>query len=104
MEIPLHKLPAHGLFPVTLPDGSDVVIAVSPGGIAVFADECPHQGLPVSAGSLGADGTITCPFHGAQFSASTGACVCGPATDALPRFASTIVEGSLRIGPRLAPG
>ena len=104
MEIPLHKLPAHGLLAVTLPDGSEVVIVVSSGGISVFADECPHQGLPLSAGSLGADGTITCPFHGAQFSATTGACVCGPATDDLPRFASTIAEGSLRIGRRLAPG
>ena len=97
-------MPSRGLHPVTLADGTEVVVVVCPDGIAVFADECPHQGLPLSSGSLGADGSMECPFHGARFNAMTGACLRGPATDDVPRHASTIVGPSLHIGPRVAPG
>jgi nitrite reductase/ring-hydroxylating ferredoxin subunit len=52
---------------------------------------CPHQGGPLAKGRL--DGlTVTCPWHGWQFDASTGR-HCSAQTIVQPRFAVR-VEGS----------
>jgi Fe-S cluster biogenesis protein NfuA/nitrite reductase/ring-hydroxylating ferredoxin subunit len=45
--------------------------------IAVFRNECVHQGLSLDGGSL-ADGVITCPWHGFRFDASSGECISAP--------------------------
>jgi Fe-S cluster biogenesis protein NfuA/nitrite reductase/ring-hydroxylating ferredoxin subunit len=45
--------------------------------IAVFRNECVHQGLSLDGGRL-ADGVITCPWHGFRFDASTGECISAP--------------------------
>lgn len=42
--------------------------------IAVFRNECVHQGLSLDGGTL-ADGVIICPWHGFRFDASSGECL-----------------------------
>ena len=58
-----------------------VVTQPSDGQFKAFSAVCTHQGCLV--GSV-ADGTITCPCHGSQFSADDGSVVNGPATSPLP--------------------
>ncbi len=41
------------------------------GTVAVFADECPHRGAPLSLGTFEAD-ELVCPFHGWRFGAHDG--------------------------------
>jgi Rieske Fe-S protein len=50
---------------------------------------CTHQGCTV--GSIH-NGTITCPCHGSEFNAQTGAVIQGPATRPLPAV-SVVVRG-----------
>jgi Fe-S cluster biogenesis protein NfuA/nitrite reductase/ring-hydroxylating ferredoxin subunit len=45
--------------------------------IAVFRNECVHQGLSLDGGSM-VDGVITCPWHGFRFDASSGECISAP--------------------------
>ncbi|MGH7945166.1 MAG: Rieske (2Fe-2S) protein [Opitutaceae bacterium] len=51
-------------------------------GGAVFAidDVCPHDGAPLSEGSL--DGTtVICPWHNAEFDVTCGKVLCPPAAE-----------------------
>lgn len=45
--------------------------------IAVFRNECVHQGFSLDGGTL-VDGVITCPWHGFRFDASSGECISAP--------------------------
>lgn len=45
--------------------------------IAVFRNECVHQGLSLDGGSC-SGGVITCPWHGFRFDASSGECLTAP--------------------------
>ena len=47
------------------------------GGIAAFADACPHRRARLSAGQI-TGGTLQCPYHGWQFTPD-GRCVNIPA-------------------------
>ena len=44
-----------------------VLFRGSDGAPAVLIDRCPHRGAALSAGKVGADGCIECPFHGWRF-------------------------------------
>jgi phenylpropionate dioxygenase-like ring-hydroxylating dioxygenase large terminal subunit len=48
--------------------------------LRAFVDQCPHRAYPLSAGTLCADGTLQCGYHGWRFDMS-GACVAIPALD-----------------------
>jgi Rieske Fe-S protein len=63
-----------------LADSQVVVTQPAAGTFKAFSAVCPHQGCLV--GSV-ADGTITCPCHGSQFSAADGAVKTGPANRGL---------------------
>ncbi|MFI9816736.1 Rieske (2Fe-2S) protein [Saccharothrix variisporea] len=76
-----------------VPDGGGVVVAAGGKNLVVtrsgstvkaFDAACPHAGTTVGAPS---GGTITCPNHGSQFSASDGAVKKGPATSGLKTVA-----------------
>ncbi|WP_232680540.1 Rieske (2Fe-2S) protein [Nocardioides sp. R-C-SC26] len=58
----------------------------------VFDAACTHQGCPVSDVS---GGRITCPCHGSQFSATTGAVLAGPAGSPLPPKRFTVKRGKI---------
>ena len=48
------------------------------GGVRAFADRCPHRLAPITAGTLCADGTIQCGYHGWRFDGA-GQCTLIPA-------------------------
>ena len=58
-----------------------VVTQPTAGDFKAFSAICTHQGCMVNGVS---NGVITCPCHGSQFDAATGAVRQGPATRPLP--------------------
>jgi Fe-S cluster biogenesis protein NfuA/nitrite reductase/ring-hydroxylating ferredoxin subunit len=66
--------------------------------IAVFRNECVHQGLSLDGGSL-AEGVITCPWHGFRFDASSGECISAPNAQ-LAQIPTRIDDGHVWIRAR----
>ncbi len=71
-----------------------VIMQPKRGDIRVFSAICPHQGCTVA---LNDDDVIECPCHGAEFSATDGSVLRGPAREALPARAVTIQEAEIII-------
>lgn len=82
----LSSIPDEGLMPVVLPGGERVCLVRRGRQVTALRDECTHQGMPLSAGELLADGTIECPWHGARFDCVTGEPRRGPAEDPVDTF------------------
>ena len=68
---------------VNKPGGSGKILLVRTSGneVKAFNAACKHQGTIVNPPK---DGTITCPAHGSQYDAATGALKKGPAKSPLP--------------------
>lgn len=73
-----------------VPQGRGRAFAVGETRVAVFRqggevrallDECPHQGAPLSEGSVVGD-AVLCPRHRWRFDLSTGACAEAPDLEA----------------------
>jgi len=52
--------------------GERLLVVRGDGGVCVFRDRCPHQGYPLSEGTL-SEGVLTCRVHRHSFDAATGA-------------------------------
>ena len=78
----LADVPVGGGTLVDEPGGAGKLLIVQPsaGQVKAFSAACPHQGVTVGTPQ---GGTITCPGHGSQFDAGTGALKRGPATTGL---------------------
>jgi Rieske Fe-S protein len=72
--VPLSKVPPNG--GLILASDKIVLVRERNGVLKGFSAVCTHQGCTVS--SI-ANGVITCPCHGSQYSAVTGDVVRGPA-------------------------
>jgi nitrite reductase/ring-hydroxylating ferredoxin subunit len=83
----LSELP-EGAVRVVDAGGTSVALWNDGGTIRAAAAVCPHRGGPLHEGCL-ADGIVTCPWHGFQFSLADGRCRTVPAL-ALACFASRI--------------
>jgi Rieske Fe-S protein len=77
-------------------DDKVVVSQPKPGTFKAFSAVCTHQGCVLDS----VDGTtVSCPCHGSQFNAETGAVVQGPASKALPAVGIEEAGGRLTAGP-----
>ncbi|AYY13924.1 Rieske (2Fe-2S) protein [Actinobacteria bacterium YIM 96077] len=71
-------------------EGPEIVVTQpEEGEFVAFSNVCTHRGCAVDEA---ADGLITCPCHGSQFSAVDGSVEQGPAEQALEEI-SIVVEG-----------
>ena len=75
-------------------DVRDTRIAVAnvAGTFYAFDDTCTHMGCSLAEGDL-EGATVTCPCHGSEFDARSGAVLQGPAREPVETY-KTRVEGS----------
>jgi nitrite reductase/ring-hydroxylating ferredoxin subunit len=92
-------LPDGKLLGVKLPDGTRVCLYNRLGSIGAVGGTCTHSEYPMDAGTLRADGTIECGWHGARFDCRTGAVCRPPAVDPLPVYEVRIENGRVLVGP-----
>ena len=83
--------------------GQSLLVVRGEQGVCVFRDRCPHQGHPLSEGTL-QEGIITCRVHRHTFDASSGAGInpLRPCLTALPARVERgriLVELAERAGP-----
>jgi nitrite reductase/ring-hydroxylating ferredoxin subunit/uncharacterized membrane protein len=78
---------------------ADVVIARHQGRIYAHANECAHQGGPLSEGEMH-DGTIVCPWHQSTFRLDNGQLVHGPSTYDQPCYETRIIDGVIEVRRR----
>lgn len=57
-------------------DGRRYVCVLQDGKVSALDDRCPHQGYPLSQGSV-RDGVLTCEWHNWKFDTQTGGCLFG---------------------------
>lgn len=58
-------------------DGRQILVIVDNGRIFAIANRCPHEGYPLSEGTLGPDCVLTCNWHNWKFDLKSGAALVG---------------------------
>jgi len=75
--------------------GEPLLVVRGEQGVCVFRDRCPHQGYPLSEGTL-QGGVITCRVHRHTFDASSGAGI-NPQQPCLTVVPSRIEHGQILV-------
>ncbi len=75
--------------------GERLLVVRGEGGVCVFRDRCPHQGYPLSEGTL-QEGLLTCRVHRHTFDAASGEGV-NPLRPCLSRVPSRVEGGLLLV-------
>lgn len=80
-------------------DGVSIVIFKIDNQIHAFHNMCAHQGLPIDGGLMDVEAkTITCPYHGFCFDATSGECLTAPQAQLEP-FPVRIEDGIIQVRP-----
>lgn len=67
--------------------------------LSAYRNACAHMGLPIDGGLLDdMNGTITCPWHGFCFDATSGECLTAPAAQ-LESFPLRVQDGHIWVRP-----
>jgi cytochrome b6-f complex iron-sulfur subunit len=90
---PVSSIPVGSGTVVDGPNGPVLLVQPTAGVIKAYDASCPHQGTTVDPP---VDGTITCPNHGSQFDAASGALKRGPAATGLTPVSTRVVDGSVQ--------
>ena len=82
-------------------NGRAVAIVRIDDAVYAISDRCSHADVPLSDGEVYCDTKeIECVRHGSAFSLETGIPETLPATQAVPVFAVTIVDGGVNVEVR----
>lgn len=98
----VEDLPEGELLGVRNAAGEEICLFNFRGTIGAVRNVCTHAEFPMSDGTLKADGTIECVWHGAQFDCRSGAVCRGPAVDPLPVYAVRVDGGRVLVGRRVS--
>lgn len=80
-------------------DETSIVIFKIDNQIHAYRNMCAHQGLPIDGGLLDPEAkTITCPYHGFCFDATSGECLTAPQAQLEP-FPVRIEDGVIQVRP-----
>jgi len=75
-------------------DGRQILLLATQDGIVACANRCPHEGYPLSEGTL-AGCVLTCNWHNWQFDLASGETLVGG--DLLPRYPVEVAGGRIRL-------
>jgi nitrite reductase/ring-hydroxylating ferredoxin subunit len=92
--LPLDELRARGQA-VIRHDGRQVLLLHTERGVFACANRCPHEGYPLSEGTLTDGCVLTCNWHNWKFDLDNGATLVGG--DQLPRFPVRLEGGRVWI-------
>lgn len=73
--------------------GKQILLIARAGEIFAIANRCPHEGYPLSDGSLGPGCVLTCNWHNWKFDLRTGAALVG--RDPVRSYPVTIEDGEI---------
>jgi nitrite reductase/ring-hydroxylating ferredoxin subunit len=73
-----------------------LVLARTEEKFCAFDDRCTHKGGSLAGGIL-ACGVVTCPWHGSQFDARTGAVKSGPAEEPIRTYPVEQSSSAVRV-------
>lgn len=92
--IPLSDIPENATTPLDFGSERPFAIVIRGDGddIRVLSGYCTHNGCAVALEGA----VLNCPCHGAQYDASTGEVISGPAPEDLPEIPVEITDGVLR--------
>src|SRR5437588_7092821 len=88
-----------------IPPGQGRQVTVNGRAVALFNvggtfyaldNTCPHRGAPLAEGDVEAN-EVTCPWHGARFSLTTGAHLCPPAQSSVATYKVQIVGNEIQL-------
>ena len=82
--------------------GVPVLLARQGGKVFAMGDVCAHLGGPLHEGTLNADCSVSCPWHGSRFALDDGRLINGPATFPQPRYETRVREGQIEVRERVA--
>jgi Fe-S cluster biogenesis protein NfuA/nitrite reductase/ring-hydroxylating ferredoxin subunit len=94
---PADAVPLGGMLRFDLDDDSFIITNIDK-RLAVFRNECVHQGMTLDGGMID-DGVLICPWHGFRYEASSGECLSAPGAQ-LPQIPLRIDEGQVFIRAR----
>ena len=66
-------------------EGKRIAVFSLDGEFFAIADDCTHEGGPLSDGMIHGD-EVECPWHGARFNIKSGKVTLDPATDDVARY------------------
>lgn len=76
-----------------------IVILKVQNRLSAYRNACAHMGLPIDGGLLDdTHGTLTCPWHGFCFDATSGECLTAPAAQ-LESFPLRVQDGHIWVRP-----
>ena len=81
---------------IELDEETQICLTNVEGTIYAIGGECTHLGGPLGEGELNGK-TIICPWHSAEFDATTGEATCPPAEDAEPVYAVRVVGDDIQV-------
>src|SRR5260370_22886406 len=58
-------------------DGKQVLVVAQEGRLFAIANRCPHEGYPLSEGTIGPGCVLTCNWHNWKFDLASGAALVG---------------------------
>ena len=80
--LPLEDIPDDGILVKEL-NGHSLLFSRQGYLVSCFENACAHMGMSLEMGQI-KDGIITCPYHGFQYSLTTGECLTAPEVQLLP--------------------
>jgi len=58
-------------------DGKQLLVVAQEGRVFAIANRCPHEGYPLSEGTIGPGCVLTCNWHNWKFDLASGAALVG---------------------------